>query len=59
MTGGSGGGGSGGGNKEEMVGGMVDEVLDRLPKNFDIQKAEAKFPVKYEESMNQVCLAFG
>ncbi|GMH41668.1 hypothetical protein BSKO_09578 [Bryopsis sp. KO-2023] len=53
MTGGAGGGG-GGGNDEELVGRMVEDILNRLPANFDIEKAQAKFPVKYEESMNQV-----
>eukprot|EP00803_Ostreobium_quekettii_P003694 evm.model.scf_198.7 EVM.evm.TU.scf_198.7 scf_198:70733-88803(+) len=53
LAGGSGGGGDGGGD-EELVGGMVKDILGKLPPNFDIEKAQSKFPVRYDESMNQV-----
>lgn len=33
---------------------MVREILSRLPPNFDVEKAQHKYPVLYEESMNQV-----
>ncbi|KAG2482389.1 hypothetical protein HYH03_018685 [Edaphochlamys debaryana] len=52
--GGGGGGGGGGAGEEEMVGAMVEDILRRLPPNFDIEKAQHKYPVRYEESLNQV-----
>lgn len=33
---------------------MVSDISARLPADFDIEKAQARYPVKYEESMNQV-----
>lgn len=33
---------------------MTQDILARLPPAFDVEKAQAKYPVKYEESMNQV-----
>ncbi|PNH03664.1 Dynein heavy chain 7, axonemal [Tetrabaena socialis] len=59
LTGGGGGGGAGGGgggaaSDEEIVGAMVEDILKRLPHTFDIEKAQAKYPVRYEESLNQV-----
>ena len=53
MTGGSGGGGGGSG-EEDLVDGLVKDILKRMPANFDIEKAQYKYPVLYEESMNQV-----
>lgn len=41
-------------SRETFVLNMISGMLDRLPLNFDIQKAEIKFPVMYEESLNQV-----
>ncbi|KXZ49009.1 hypothetical protein GPECTOR_23g1 [Gonium pectorale] len=53
--GGSGGGSAGSGvNDEEMVGAMVEDILKRLPSNFDVEKVQARYPVRYEESLNQV-----
>ena len=52
-TGGSGGGGGSGG-EEDLVDGLVKDILKRMPANFDIEKAQYKYPVLYEESMNQV-----
>lgn len=52
LTRGSGGGGGGAGN-EELVDGLVKDILKRMPANFDIEKAQLKYPVMYEESMNQ------
>ncbi|GIL57271.1 hypothetical protein Vafri_12526 [Volvox africanus] len=58
MTGGGGGGGGAGGGggstEEEIVAAMVQDILKRLPPNFDVEKAQAKYPVRYEESLNQV-----
>jgi dynein heavy chain len=53
VAGGSGAGGSGK-SEERVVAGIVEDVLRRLPPNFDLEKAQAKYPVLYEESMNQV-----
>ncbi|GAX74205.1 hypothetical protein CEUSTIGMA_g1654.t1 [Chlamydomonas eustigma] len=53
LTGGAGGGGEGG-SSEELVGAMVTDILSRLPANFDIEKAQHKYPVRYEQSLNQV-----
>ena len=39
---------------EDLVSAMAKDILDRLPAVFDVEKAQAKFPVRYEESMNQV-----
>jgi hypothetical protein len=51
-TGGSGGGGGAAG--DALVAAMVADVLRKLPEDFDVEKAQAKYPVRYEESMNQV-----
>jgi len=39
---------------EALVAAMTQDILARLPPAFDVEKAQAKYPVKYEESMNQV-----
>ena len=36
---------------------IIDELRDcifQLPQNFDLEKAQENYPVKYEESMNTV-----
>lgn len=57
-TGGSGGGGDGGGDSaaaaDARVGALAADILAQLPEAFDVERAQAKYPVKYEESMNQV-----
>ena len=45
---------SGNDGQEDMVSELCKNVLENLPPNFDIEAATLKFPVKYEESMNQV-----
>ena len=45
---------SGGGQKDETVGELAADILRRLPPQFDIEKAQERYPVKYEESLNQV-----
>lgn len=49
-----GGGGGEGGNTEVLLVQMAVEILSKLPKNFDIEMAQKKFPVDYNESMNTV-----
>ncbi|XP_043080221.1 dynein axonemal heavy chain 12 [Puntigrus tetrazona] len=50
----------GGGSKEGAARGdttlldIANDILSKLPGNFDIESALAKFPVCYEESMNTV-----
>ena len=45
---------SGDDGQEDMVSDLCKNVLENLPPNFDIEAATLKFPVRYEESMNQV-----
>eukprot|EP00928_Gymnodinium_smaydae_P010063 TRINITY_DN1377_c0_g1_i3.p1 TRINITY_DN1377_c0_g1~~TRINITY_DN1377_c0_g1_i3.p1 ORF type:complete len:615 (-),score=91.34 TRINITY_DN1377_c0_g1_i3:134-1978(-) len=48
-------GGSGGGQTpDEVVGTIALDVLERLPKHWNIDKVQQKYPIKYEESMNTV-----
>lgn len=51
-----GGGAVGGasGAAEARVATMVEDITAKLPAPFDIEKAQSKFPVRYEESMNNV-----
>ena len=51
-VGGQGGGGSGG--QESIVEAMASDILKRLPPEFDIEKVQKRFPVLYEQSLNQV-----
>ncbi|KAI7794029.1 dynein axonemal heavy chain 12 [Triplophysa rosa] len=50
--GGSKGGGSSGGDSTLLD--IANDILSKLPGNFDIESALIKFPVRYEESMNTV-----
>ncbi|KAF5830265.1 dynein heavy chain, N-terminal region 2-domain-containing protein [Dunaliella salina] len=54
LTGGARNEGESGQSDEALVAAMAKDILARLPPVFDVEKAQAKFPVKYEESMNQV-----
>lgn len=48
-------GGSGGGaGPEEVVGEIADDVLNRMPKPWNVEKVQEKYPTMYEESMNTV-----
>jgi dynein heavy chain len=48
-------GGSGGGSgPEEVVGAIAEDVLNRVPKPWVIEKVQEKYPTMYEESMNTV-----
>ena len=50
----TGGGGGDSGGQEQVVRAMCDDILNRLPPNFDIEKVQKAFPVLYEQSLNQV-----
>ncbi|KAJ8717801.1 hypothetical protein PYW07_005731 [Mythimna separata] len=52
------GGGSGGegGNTEGILVHMAAEILSKLPKKFDLETAQKKYPVDYSESMNTVLI---
>jgi dynein heavy chain len=39
---------------EARVAAMVDDIASKLPAPFDVERAQAKFPVRYEESTNNV-----
>jgi dynein heavy chain len=56
QCGGGGGGNSGGGasHAEETVGAIVKDLLKQLPVPFDLENAAARYPVRYDQSMNQV-----
>uniref|UniRef100_A0A3B4A2Y1 Dynein axonemal heavy chain 12 n=1 Tax=Periophthalmus magnuspinnatus TaxID=409849 RepID=A0A3B4A2Y1_9GOBI len=51
-----GGGGKGGSSSgsDTTLYDIANNILTKLPKNFDIETALLKFPVRYEESMNTV-----
>jgi len=50
----AGGSGGGGGGVEDTVAGIAKEFIEKLPANFDLDRAEGKYPVDYYESMNTV-----
>merc|ERR1711871_80968 len=46
---------SGGGmSREEVIGGLVADILERVPDNIDLVPVRRKYPVDYHESMNTV-----
>lgn len=47
-------GGGGGGKTDDTLSGIATDVLSKLPKDFDIERATKKYPVVYNESMNTV-----
>ncbi len=51
---GGGGGGAGQRSPEDIVHASAGEILDKLPADFDLEAAQAKYPVTYLESMNTV-----
>jgi dynein heavy chain len=53
LTVGQGSSGAGAG-PEEVVGEIADDVLNRVPKPWSIEKVQEKYPTMYEESMNTV-----
>lgn len=52
--GGSGGGGGGGSSRDEAISTAAAEILLKIPPNFDLEVAQLKYPVRWEESMNTV-----
>ena len=48
--------GVGGKSQDEICGDIAKDILNKLPHNFDLPAVQAKFPVKYEESMNTVLI---
>lgn len=47
-------GGGGGASFEQTVGELAQDILDRLPPNFDLEDTEHKYPQDYFNSMNTV-----
>jgi dynein heavy chain len=47
-------GGGASSSEEEVVRNIVEDTLKRLPAAFNMEVAQNKFPVLYEESLNQV-----
>mmetsp|Transcript_9721 Transcript_9721/g.9417 ORF Transcript_9721/g.9417 Transcript_9721/m.9417 type:complete len:168 (-) Transcript_9721:776-1279(-) len=41
-------------SQEDILNEIANGILDKLPKNFDMDEASKKHPIKYEESMNTV-----
>lgn len=39
---------------QQVVEELAEDILSKLPQNFDLQAVVEKYPVKYEESMNTV-----
>ncbi|EEY63125.1 dynein heavy chain [Phytophthora infestans T30-4] len=56
LTQSSGGGseGSSGSSQEELVEVVANDILSRLPPNFDMEVAQIRYPVRWDESMNTV-----
>jgi len=52
--GGGDGGGSGGASKETILTNLCAEIAESIPDNFDIEFAQLKYPVRWDESMNTV-----
>ena len=46
--------GGAGKSQEEMLQESAQNILDKLPLNFDVEEAAKKHPIKYNESMNTV-----
>ena len=46
--------GGGGGGTDDTLNEIAADILSKLPKDFDLEKAQEAYPVTYEESMNTV-----
>lgn len=51
---GSSGGGGAGEDQDAVIIGKANDILDQMPKEFDMEAAAKKHPIKYEDSMNTV-----
>jgi len=45
-----------GASPEEIIKGVADDISGRLPKPWNVEKVQEKFPAMYEESMNTVLI---
>ncbi|DBA04478.1 TPA: LOW QUALITY PROTEIN: hypothetical protein N0F65_010074 [Lagenidium giganteum] len=45
---------SGSMSQEDMVESVANDILQRLPENFDMEMAQIRYPVQWDESMNTV-----
>ena len=50
----SGGGGAGGGSQDELLQKIAEDIAAKLPAEYDVDAAQAQYPVSYLESMNTV-----
>ena len=48
------GGGGANADADAMVTAIADNILNDVPKPFDVEAAEKKYPVMYNQSMNTV-----
>uniref|UniRef100_A0A7S1U752 Dynein heavy chain C-terminal domain-containing protein n=1 Tax=Phaeomonas parva TaxID=124430 RepID=A0A7S1U752_9STRA len=48
------GGGGGGGDREAMILTVASDIASRLPEMYDMEAAQIKYPVRWDESMNTV-----
>lgn len=46
--------GGGGMSKDDMLRETANEILEKLPKNYDVEAAAKKHPLRYDDSMNTV-----
>jgi len=53
-SGGGGGGGSGGMSKDDTLLQVAGDIAAKLPANYDMEYAQLKYPVRWDESMNTV-----
>ena len=47
-------GGGGGGGSDEALSDIVNDILGKLPADFDLDASMKRYPVEYNESMNTV-----
>jgi len=40
--------------QDDVINKLADSLLDKLPAGFDLEEANKKYPVMYEQSMNTV-----
>lgn len=46
--------GTDGKSQDDILKEIAEEILNKLPRNFDLEYASKKHPIKYEDSMNTV-----